>query len=158
MGRRKIEWFPGAIYHVTTRGNHRNDIFRDEGDYQVYLITLQEALERYTGILYCYCLMTNHTHLMIETTEVTVSEIMRRLNLLYTKHFNKKYNLVGHLFQCRYYAESIQSDSHRLEGSKYIHLNPVRAKMVNLPEEYEWSSYSMLIGIKKEKIINSEKV
>ena len=102
--------------------------------------------------------MTNHTHLMIEKTEVTVSEIMRRLNLLYTKYFNKKYNLVGHLFQGRYYAESIQSDSHLLEGSKYIHLNPVRAKMVNLAEEYEWSSYSMLIGIKKEKIISSEKV
>lgn len=97
MGRKNIEWFPGAIYHITTRGNYRNDMFRDGEDYQVYLIILQEALERFKGILCCYCLMTNHTHLMLATGEMAISEIMRRVNLLYTKYFNIKYNLIGHL-------------------------------------------------------------
>lgn len=97
--------------------------------------------------------MTNHTHLMIETGNITISERMRRLNLLYTKYFNIKYNLVGHLLQERYFAELVDSDDHRLDGSKYIHLNPVRAHMIKLPEEYEWSSYAMFIGLKKEKLM-----
>jgi len=119
---------------------------------------LQEVLERYKGLLYCYCLMTNHTHLMIETGEIVISEIMKRLNEMYVKYFNIKYNLVGHLFQGRYFQQIIESDSHILDASKYIHLNPVKAKMVNIPEEYTWSSYSMYIGLKKEKLITSGKV
>lgn len=158
MGRKSLIRYPGAIYHITTRGNNRNNMFRDGEDYLVYLTILQEALERFNGILNCYCLMTNHTHLMIETGDITISDIMRRLNLLYTKYFNIKYNLVGHLLQGRYFAEIIQSDRYRLEASKYIHLNPVRAKMVVLPEKYQWSSYSMYIGLRKEKLIVSEKV
>ena len=95
---------------------------------------------------------------MIETGDITISEIMRRLNLLYTKYFNVKYNLVGHLLQGRYFAELVESDSHTLEGSRYIHLNSVRAKMVDLPEEYDWSSYEMFVGLKKEKFVTLEKV
>ncbi|QGU95856.1 transposase [Clostridium bovifaecis] len=158
MVRKKLVWYPGAIYHITNRGNHRNDIFRDGEDYLVYLTILKEALERYKAILYCYCLMTNHVHLIIETSDVTISEIMRRINLFYTKYFNNKYNLIGHLFQGRYFAELIEEDKYILEASRYIHLNPVRARMVRNPEDYEWSSYGMYIGNIDEKIILSKKI
>lgn len=97
-------------------------------------------------------------HLIIETSDITVSEIMKRVNSLYTRNFNIKYNLVGHLFQGRYFAELIETDGYMLEASKYVHLNPVRAKMVSFPEDYEWSSYSMYIGNEKEGIITSSKI
>lgn len=158
MGRKKLVWYPGAIYHITTRGNHRNDIFRDGQDYLVYLTILKEALEKYDGILYCYCLMTNHVHLIIETSDVVISEIMRRINLFYTKYFNNKYNLIGHLFQGRYFSELIDKDEYILQASRYVHLNPVRANMVTKPEDYQWSSYPMYIGNIPEKLIISEKV
>lgn len=156
--RKKREWYPGAIYHITTRGNHRNDIFKEGEDYLLYLSILKESIERFKASLYCYCLMTNHVHLIIETTEIKISEIMKRINSLYTKNYNIKYNLVGHLFQGRYFSELIETDSYTLEASKYVHLNPVKAKMVKYPEEYEWSSYGMYIGITKENLISSEKV
>lgn len=158
MVRKKLIWYPGAIYHITSRGNHRNDIFRDEEDYLVYLTILREALERYNGNLYCYCLMTNHVHLVIETSDIKVSEIMRRINLFYTKYFNNKYNLIGHLFQGRYFAELVEEDKYILEVSRYVHLNPIKANMVKKPEEYQWSSYAMYIGKEKEKLISSEKI
>lgn len=158
MVRKQVIWYPGAVYHITTRGNHRNDIYRDGEDYLVYLSILKEALEKYNGILYCYCLMTNHVHLVIETGEFKVSEIMRRVNLFYTKYFNNKYNLIGHLFQGRYFSELIETDRYVLEVSRYVHLNPLRASMVKHLEEYEWSSYSMIIGLSKENIIDSKKI
>ncbi|MBC2581954.1 transposase [Clostridium sp. DJ247] len=158
MVRKKLMWYQGAVYHITTRGNHRNDIYRDGEDYLVYLTILKEALEKYNGILYCYCLMTNHVHLIIETGGFKVSEIMRRVNLFYTKYFNNKYNLIGHLFQGRYFAELIENDRYILEASRYVHLNPLRANMVAKPEEYEWSSYSMIIGLNKENLIDSKKI
>ena len=112
-----------------------------------------------------FLFMTNHTHLMIETGTVRVSEIMRRLNLLYTKYFNTKYNLVGHLLQGRYFAELVESDGdildgsrYILDGSRYIHLNPVRANMFDLQEEYRWSSYAMYIGLKEEALIDPGKL
>ncbi|WP_461206490.1 transposase [Clostridium sp. DL1XJH146] len=158
MARKKLIWYPGATYHIMTRGNHRNYIFKDREDYLVYLNTLEEALKKYSGILYCYCLMTNHVHLVIETSEINISTIMKRINQLFTLYFNNKYNLVGHLFQGRYYWELIEEDRYVLEVSRYIHLNPVRANMVSKPEEYKWSSYSMFIEQKKEKLIKPKKV
>lgn len=158
MARKKRIWYRGAIYHITSRGNHRNDIFKDDEDYLVYLTILEESLGKYCGVLYCYCLMTNHVHLVIETGEINISMIMKRINQLYTMYINNKYNLVGHLLQGRYNAEIIETDSYILDVSRYIHLNPIKANMVLKPEEYEWSSYSMFIGKKEEKLINSEKI
>lgn len=154
---RKREWCEGAIYHITVRGNRRNDIFRDKEDFEYYLNTIEEALLYYTQLNYkviCYCLMDNHVHLMIKTDTEPLGKLMGRISASYTRYFNKKYNYIGHLFQDRYFSELIKSDVQMLETSRYIHLNPVRANIANNPKEYVWSSYNMIIGNKKEKIID----
>lgn len=157
MGTKARVWFPGAVYHITARGNHRNDIFRDGEDFQVYLSLIEQAIEYYNRLyeVICYCLMTNHVHIIVRTTEKHICHFIRRVNGMYAIFFNSKYNYIGHLYQDRYFAELIEDDAQMLTASQYIHLNPVRARMVIMPEEYEWSSYSMYIGMKKEKIISS---
>ena len=150
--RKLREWYPNAMYHITSRGNRRSDIFREDEDYQVYISIIKEAVEflenQYEII--SYCLMTNHVHLQVETKDRHIKYLMMRINRFYAKYFNNKYQYVGHLFQGRYGSELIEEDSYVLETSRYIHLNPVRAKMVEKPENYEWSSYSMYIGNDKE--------
>jgi REP element-mobilizing transposase RayT len=158
MGNKKRIWYQGAVYHITTRGNRRTDIFRDEEDYQVYLTILKEAQERYLYILYSYCLMTNHVHLQLETTDLPIWHIMRNINLYYTKYFNNKYNLIGHLFEGRYKSELIENDAYNLQTSRYIHLNPVKAAMVKMPSEYKWSSYGVYMGELKSDIVQEEKI
>lgn len=155
----KLIWYEGAIYHITTRGNHRNNIFKDEEDFQVYLTVMEEGLIYYSHLNYeliAYCLMDNHVHLIIKTGKEPLTKIMRRINSIYTRYFNKKYNYIGHLFQAKYFAEIIADDKQILETSRYIHLNPVKAKMVHRPEEYKWSSYTMFIAEKKSRLINPE--
>ena len=157
----KVPWFPNSRCHITARGNHRNDIFKDEEDFQYYLILLEEALEYYDQDGYeiiCYCLMDNHVHILIKTKDKPPGQFIGRVNAMYAKYFNKKYKYIGHLFQDRYHPEFIQSDEQMLETSRYIHLNPVRANMVSKPEKYQWSTYSMYIGKKKEKIISSDRI
>jgi REP element-mobilizing transposase RayT len=123
------------------RGNHRHDIYRDDEDRQVYLTLLRETKKEYKFYLHSYCLMTNHVHLHIETEDINISIIMKRINLLYAQFFNNKYNFVGHLFQDRFKSELIETDQYHLEIGRYIHLNPVRANMTELPIDYTWSSY-----------------
>ena len=160
MTYKKREWWPGVVLHITARGNHRNDIFRDEEDFQIYLGLIKEALEFYNGDfeVYAYCLMDNHVHLLVKCKEKHISMFISRVHSLYAKIFNKKYRYIGYLFQNRYFTEVIENDSQFLSTCRYIHLNPIRAKMVGKPEEYEWSSYSMTIGLSEEKIVNSEKI
>ena len=160
MTYKKREWWPGVVLHITARGNHRNDIFRDEEDFQIYLGLIKEALEFYNGDfqVYAYCLMDNHVHLLVKCKEKHISMFISRVHSLYAKIFNKKYRYIGYLFQNRYFTEVIEDDSQFLSTCRYIHLNPIRAKMVKKPEEYEWSSYSMTIGLSEEKIVNSEKI
>ena len=159
MTTKKIIWQPGAAYHITTRGNRRNDIFRDEEDFQVYLTILENNLVYYSSLNYrlvAYCLMDNHVHLIIQTDKEALTRFMSRLNSMYTKYFNKKYNYIGHLFQTTYFAEIIEDDTQLIETSRYVHLNPVKARMVEWPDEYKWSSYSMLIGEKNVKLIDED--
>jgi REP element-mobilizing transposase RayT len=154
-------WYPGAIYHITARGNHRNDVFRDDADFGMYLILMKDCLkyyEKYKYELICYCFMTNHIHLLIRANEKEIANFIRRLHSMYSRYFNHKYNYIGHLWQDKYYAQLIKDDSQMMETSRYIHLNPVRANMVIKPEEYLWSSYGMFIGEKEEKLISSEKI
>lgn len=158
MPRKNRIWYPGAVYHIMCRGNHRNDIFRDDEDRQVYLTKLWEAKESYDFYLYSYCLMTNHVHLQIETINIDIGVIMKRINMTYAIYFNQKYNFVGHLFQGRYRSELIEADPHNLEISRYIHLNPVKAEMVELPQEYSWSSYQSYLGEKQEKLVSAERI
>lgn len=150
-------WYPNTSYHITARGNRRNDIFKDEEDFQIYLTLMENALEYFENKfnIVCYCLMDNHIHIMIETKDMHYKHYITRINSIYAKFFNHKYNYIGHLYQDRYFSELIETDSQSLETSRYIHLNPVRANMVIKPEEYKWSSYSMYIGETKEKIIKS---
>lgn len=158
MGKKKRIWYPGAVYHITNRGNRRADIFRDEEDYEVYLTFLELTMSKYPYILYGYCLMTNHIHLQLETKDIEIWHIMRHLNLLYTKYFNNKYNFIGHLFQGRYKSEIIENDAHNLQTSRYIHLNPVKASMVEYPLEYKYSSYDIYMGYRESDIISDEKI
>lgn len=150
-------WYPGANYHIMCRGNHRHDIYRNDEDRQVYLTLLRETKKQYNFRLHSYCLMTNHVHLQIETVDINISIIMKRINLLYAQYFNNKYNFVGHLFQDRFKSELIETDQYHLEIGRYIHLNPVRADMTELSIDYTWSSYRVYMGIRQDSLVNTEK-
>jgi len=158
MPRKNRIWYPGAVYHIMCRGNHRHDIFRDEEDRLFYISTLREVKKLMPYILHSYCLMTNHVHLQIETGDINISEIMKRINMLYAIYFNKKYRFVGHLFQDRYRSELIEKTPYLLEISRYIHLNPVRAGIVPKPEMYEWSSYRVYTGDQRDRLTDTEKI
>jgi len=160
MPRKLHKWYIGAILHVTARGNHKSDIFKEETDYKLYLNYIKEAMEYYENKhqIIAYALMTNHIHLVIETTDLDISDFIKRAHSRYAGNFNKKYNYIGHLFQGRYKSELIEDDKYMLEVSRYVHLNPVRSKMVEKPGDYRWSSYSMYTGEKDEKLITSKRV
>jgi REP element-mobilizing transposase RayT len=133
--------FPGAFYHVTSRGNERKEVFRDHRDRDKFLSYLESATERYGALIHVYCLMGNHYHLLLETPSGNLSKIMQHINGAYTSYFNTKRKRSGHLFQGRYKAILVDVDEYAKELSRYMHLNPVRAGIVRMPEEYEWSSY-----------------
>jgi len=138
--------YPGAVYHVTSRGNEKKPVFKDDTDRENFLRAIQHVNKRYNWICHAYCLMTNHYHLLIETPDGNLSIGMRQLNGVYTQLFNKWHGRSGHLFQGRFKAILIQKDSHLLEVCRYVVLNPVRAKMIEKPEDYTWSSYLTTAG------------
>ncbi|MCL5289437.1 MAG: transposase, partial [Firmicutes bacterium] len=175
MPRKPRIWYPGAIYHVICRGNRRSDIFRDREDYNVYLGILGERKRECVFKLYTYCLMTNHVHLHIETQETDISQIMTKINMgsgpyyklfilldiflgKVVEYFNDKYDLSGHLFQGRFHSEIIEKDGYNLEVNRYIHLNPVRANMVQDPADYHWSSYNIYLGKHSNGLVDTEKI
>jgi REP element-mobilizing transposase RayT len=146
MARKPRIEFEGALYHVITRGNQRQQIFKDIRDYERYLKILGDYKVRYGFVLYAYVLMGNHVHLLIETKEVPLSKILQGINQSYTMYFNRRYATVGHLFQGRYKAMLCDKDSYLLSLLKYIHMNPVRAGRAKSPEAYLWSSHGSYIG------------
>ncbi len=139
--------FPGALYHVTSRGNARQRVFRDDEDREMFLATLAWVVERFGWRCHAYCLMDNHIHLLIDTPQPNLSRGMRQLNGVYTQRFNRRHGKVGHLFQGRYKAILVEKEGYLLELARYIVLNPVRAKMVKTPERYPWSSYQPMLGL-----------
>ena len=141
MARKKRIWYPGAFYHVMSRGNHRNVIFREHEDYIYFLRVIQILREKYAFRIHTLCLMTNHFHMILETSDVEIWKIMQKLLSLYAEEFNYRYDCSGHLFEGRYTACLIEEDSYFLEVSRYIHLNPVKAGMVKKPIDYQYSSY-----------------
>jgi putative transposase len=149
--------YDGAVYHVTSRGNERKAIFRDHEDRMGFLETLRKINERFNWICHAYCLMNNHYHLIIETPDGNLSHGMRQLNGVYTQYFNRRHNRVGHIFQGRYKAILIEKEGYLLEVSRYVVLNPVRAKAVERPEDWNWSSYRGTGGMEKaHKCLNRE--
>ena len=118
--------FPGAVYHLTSRGNARQPVFLDDADREAFLATLAEAAGRWGWLCHAHCLMTNHYHLLVETPRPTLARGMRDLNGVYTQRFNRRHGRPGHLFQGRYTAVLVERESHLLELCRYVVLNPVR--------------------------------
>ncbi|MDI6800838.1 MAG: transposase [Thermodesulfovibrionales bacterium] len=141
--------YEGALYHITTRGNERKPIFKDDTDREIFIDTLHKTNNKYNWICHTYCLMDNHYHLVIETPDGNLSKGMRQLNGVYTQTFNKRHNRIGHIFQGRYKAILIQKESHLLEVCRYVVLNPIRAKTIKRIEDWKWSSYCATAGKSK---------
>lgn len=156
MGRRPRIHFAGAFYHVIARGNGGQKVFREDGDYRLYLKFLQEYKKRFGFYVYGYALMPTHVHLLIETGETALSKVMQSLQFRYTRNFNIKYRTWGHLFQGRYKAILCERDSYFLELSAYLHLNPVRAGLVEDPSKYPWSSYPSYMGQEKGDLVDRD--
>ena len=140
--------FSGALYHVTSRGDGREAIYLDDEDRELFIEVLGEACEAYNFLVHSWCQMTNHYHLLVETPDGNLSRGMRHLNGVYTQRFNIKHRRVGHVFQGRFKAILVEKEAYLLELARYIVLNPVRAKMVESPECWPWSSYLVTIGLK----------
>lgn len=152
--REKRVWYPGAAYHIVSRGNRQDHLFRDQRDFDYYLDILQQVKDKCGFSLLAYCLMTNHIHLQLQTEEVEIWTLMHQINLFYAKYFNYKYDLIGHLFQGRYFSKIIEDASYNLGVSRYIHLNPVEASVVKKAEAYQRSSYPVYLGQKNSELVD----
>jgi putative transposase len=137
----------GALYHVTARGNARQNIFLDDEDRQRFLGVLARVVSRFHLLLHAYCLMENHFHLVVETPDGNLSKTMRQLNGVYTQAFNRRHQRVGHVLQGRFKAILVDRDSYLLELCRYVVLNPVRAKRTRKADIYSWSSYRATAGL-----------
>ncbi len=154
MSRKPRLEFEGAFYHVMTRGNQKQNIFRDKLDYRKYLQILGDYKSRYPFLLYGYVLMPNHVHLLIETGKIPLSKILQGINQRYTMFFNWKYETVGHLFQGRYKAILCEKEEYLLNLIKYIHRNPIRAALIEEIDEYPWSSHRLFLKPKTKTIVD----
>ncbi|MBT3309816.1 MAG: addiction module toxin RelE [Gammaproteobacteria bacterium] len=138
--------YPGALYHITSRGDRREDIYLDDEDREAWMEVLATTCERFNWVVHAYCQMSNHYHLLVETVDGNLSQGMRQLNGIYTTRFNRRHKMMGHLFQGRYKSILVQKGDHLLELSRYVVLNPVRAGMVDQLAEWFWSSYPAVTG------------
>ncbi len=138
--------YPGALYHVTSRGDRQQALFEDDEDREMFLRTLAEVVERFNWLCHAYCLMTNHYHLLVETPDGNLSKGMRHLNGVYTQATNRRHTRVRHLFQGRFKGILVDKDSYLLELTRYIVLNPVRAGSVRQAGKWQWSSYRAMVG------------
>lgn len=146
IGRRIRQWQPNVVYHITNRGNQKSTLFHDAHDFEVFLRILENAHRKIPFQLYAYCLMTNHYHLLLSTEETPLSHLMAWLNKRYADYFNNRYNSCGHVFEKRFYSQAVGVGYGLLYVSRYIHINPVIASLVDGPAKYPWSSYSRYIG------------
>ena len=138
--------YAGAFYHIVSRGVDQALIFYDEHDYKKFISYLEIFCKEFNTSIHSYCLMNNHIHLLVETKKANLSDFMRRLLGDYAMYFNHKYLRVGHLFQGRYKSSLLDNDNYLLEVSRYIHLNPCKAGIINHPELYKWSSMKDFIN------------
>lgn len=133
--------FEDACYHITSRGNRRENIFHTDEDKSVFLEKLNETFKRYSVICYAYCLMDNHYHLFVRTPKANISQAMHYLNTSYTNWFKAEHGIIGSVLQGRYKSMLVDDDSYGIVLSAYIHLNPLRAGIVEDLRQYKWSSY-----------------
>jgi putative transposase len=151
--------YPGAVYHVICRGNNRQAIYRDDQDRKRYLEKLSVYCQDKKVDLLAYCLMSNHVHVMFETPEGNLSKMMQAFQTSYTLYFNRRHGRSGHVFEQRYKAMLVDKDTYLLQVSRYIHLNPVEAKLAERPQDYRWSSYGSYVkgkgiaGMKTETVL-----
>ncbi len=138
--------FPGALYHVTARGDRREDIYLDDQDRRAFLGLLGRVCQRFDWACHAYCLMTNHYHLLVETRQANLSRGMRQLGGVYTQRFNRRHGQVGHVFQGRYHAILVDKEPHLLELCRYVVLNPVRAGLAKTAGDWPWSSFNATVG------------
>ena len=146
MARKPRIHVPGGLYHVILRGNAGNAIFKEDQDYDRLCLLIQLGIEKYSHRIHAFCFMTNHIHLVIQVAHIPLSKIMHNLAFRYTQWINKRNNSTGHIFQGRYKAILVDAENYLLELVRYIHLNPVRAKLVTFPHEYHWSSHNAYLG------------
>ena len=139
--------FPNALYHITSRGDRRERIYDDDEDRVIFLDQLGQVVSNFNWLCHSYCLMDNHYHLIIETLDSNLSKGMRQLNGVFTQASNRRHKRSGHLFQGRYKAILVDKENYLLELTRYVVLNPVRAKgMISHIEDWPWSSYLSFIG------------
>lgn len=153
MGRMPRIHIEGGLYLITTRGDHGEELFKDDIDRSQYLELLSKYKEQYSFKLFSYVLMPTFVHLLIELAPgTTISEIMHVLNSTYTKYFNSRYNRRGHLFQGRFKSSLVEKTTYLTELTRYIHLVPVIGRLAGRPEGYRWSSYPIYIGKEKDLV------
>jgi putative transposase len=138
--------FPGAVYHVTSRGDRREPIYRDDIDRLAQLGVIAQAMDRFDAQVLAYCQMGNHFHLVLHTRQANLSRLMRHVNGVYTQDHNRRHGLVGHLFQGRFKAILVDRDAYLLALCRYVERNPVAAAMVRAAEDWPWSSYRAHVG------------
>jgi len=136
----------GGVFHVVVRGNERALVFRDDRDRERFLEILEAVAIRYRWRVLAYCLMGNHFHLLVMTLEPTLARGMRQLNGVYAQWFNRRHRRVGHLFQGRYKAVSVQTDAHLRRTVRYVVRNPIRAGLSSRPEQWRWTSHHATVG------------
>lgn len=146
MPRQRRVHLPGGLYHAVLRGNHRQDIFGDRGDYLCFEEIVARAVERYGASLFAYCWMTNHVHLAVRIAEAPLGAVMSIVASRYARAKQRPLATTGHLFERRYWARLVDADRYLLALVRYIHLNPVRACMVTDPRDYRWSSHRAYLG------------
>ena len=146
MPRKPRIHIPGGLYHVILRGNDRQRVFFTPGDRSIFYGLLGEGVTRFSYRVHAFCLMSNHVHLVLQAGETPLSSGMQNLSFRYTGHINKTRKRVGHVFQGRYKAVLVDQDAYGLALVRYVHLNPVRAKMVREPVAYRWSSHQAYLG------------
>ena len=137
---------PHTCYHIISRSVSLVDLFRDNSDFRIYLARLRRVKQESDFKVLCYCLMSTHVHLCLETGDgCKLSKIMHRLNTYYAGYYNAKYSINGPVFRNRYQSIFVDKDSYLLRLSRYIHLNPVSAGIVSFPDDYKWSSFKCYI-------------
>jgi putative transposase len=158
MSRKPRVHFPGAVYHVISRGNQKQTIFEDRDDFLQFRKFLEDAQRRFSFRLYAYVLMPNHFHLLLEVSSHPLFKVMQTLLYRYTRYFNNRHRMVGHLFQGRYRAILCDRDNYLLELVRYLHLNPVRAGLADDATQYPWSSHAVFLKGRDERGVAVEEV